>query len=784
MKRLFFTFLWLFVVVAIIGACTAVYFGYIWSSNLPYIGSVREYRPPIITEVYSRDGQVIGRFWVEKRIIVPLEGLPEHLIQAFVAAEDARFFEHEGVDLVSIARAFFKNLVAGRIEQGGSTITQQVTKSLLLKNTKRTYRRKVREAILSVQLEKNFSKEEILFLYLNQIYLGHGAYGVEAAAQTYFNKPAAELSIAESALLAGLPQAPARYSPVAHYDRARARQKYVLEQMWQEGFITEQDYRASLNIPLDIKPSTESTFDKAPYFTEHVRRHLMKTYGRELLYKGGLKVYTTVDLGMQQAAEEALRRGLADLDKREGFRGPIKHLEPEAAARYLTEAEEKAGAAPPPKPGDMVRALVETVNDTDKHVAVRFGECTGHLPLSGMQWARKPDPETAYFAAKLNNPSEALKTGDLVWVTLEKPTNLPKTWEVSLEQTPDIQGALFCMEPGTGEVKAMIGGRDFAVSQFDRAVQANRQPGSAFKPIIYAAALDWGLSPAEILLDAPYVAQKDTGDERWKPKNYKRKFYGPTLFRTALAKSRNVITVKILKRIGVDYSIEYARKLGITSPLSPDLSLALGSSGLSLMEITTAYAAFANGGIRPAPIFIRRIEDRSGQVIEENHPRLTEAISKQTAYVMTDLLRAVVNEGTGWRVRALKRPAAGKTGTTNDLRDAWFIGYTPTLLTGVWVGYDDRKPMGRGETGSRAASPIWLKFMSTVLGGQRVVDFEIPEGVVFAKIDAHTGLLAGPHSKKTVLQAFTEGKEPQEYSPQPRAAKTGQFLQFDMEPDR
>ncbi|MBW1788501.1 MAG: PBP1A family penicillin-binding protein [Deltaproteobacteria bacterium] len=784
MKRVFIIFLWLFIVVAIIGAGTAAYFGYIWSSNLPYIGSVREYRPPIITEVYSSEGEVIGRFWVEKRIVVPLQTLPKHLIQAFVAAEDARFFEHEGVDLVSIARAFFKNLVAGRIEQGGSTITQQVTKSLLLKNTRRTYRRKVREAILSVQLEKSFSKEEILFLYLNQIYLGHGAYGVEAAAQTYFNKSSGELNIAEAALLAGLPQAPARYSPVAHYDRARARQEYVLERMWQEGFITEEDYRASLAVPLKIEPSTESTFDKAPYFTEHVRRYLMKTYGRELLYKGGLKVYTTVDLDMQQTAEKALRQGLSELDKREGFRGPIKHLEAEEAARYMQETAEKGSASSPPKPGDMVQALVETVSDKKKRVVVRFGEHTGYLPLSGMQWARKPDPETAYYAAKLKKPSQALKPGDLVWVKLEKAPNQPKTWEVSLDQTPDIQGALYCMAPQSGEVKAMLGGRDFAVSQFDRAVQAKRQPGSAFKPIIYAAALDWGLSPAEILLDAPYVALKKTGDNVWKPKNYKRKFHGPTLFRTALAKSRNVITVKILKRIGVNYSIEYAGKLGITSPLSPDLSLALGSSGLSLMEITTAYSAFANGGMLPKPIFIRRIVDRSGQVVEENHPQLTEAISKQTAYVMTDLLRAVINEGTGWRARALNRPAAGKTGTTNELWDAWFIGYTPTLLTGVWVGYDDRRSMGRGETGSRAAGPIWLKFMSAVLEGKRVVDFEIPEGVVFAKIDTHTGLLAGPHSKKTVIQAFAEGKEPQEYSPKPRAAKTGQFLQFDMEPGR
>jgi penicillin-binding protein 1A len=337
------------------------------------------------------------------------------------------------------------------------------------------------------------------------------------------------------------------------------------------------------------------------------------------------------------------------------------------------------------------------------------------------------------------------------------------------------------MVPHTGEVAAMVGGRDFAKSQFDRAVQAMRQPGSAFKPIIYAAALDWGISPAEVILDAPYIGTMESKDELWKPKNYKRKFTGPTLFRTALAESRNVVTVKILEKIGVSYCIQYAKKLGIGAPLSPDLSLALGSSGMTLRELTTAYSAFANGGMRCKPIFIRRVTDRDGRVLEEIGPELTEVISQQTAYVMTDLLKAVVNEGTGWRAKLLKRPAAGKTGTTNDLRDAWFIGYTPELLTGVWVGYDDRRAMGPGETGSRAANPIWLQFMSEALKGRPVADFGIPEGVVFALIDAETGLLAGPHSKEAVLQAFCEGEEPTEYTPDPRAAKPDQFLQFDME---
>lgn len=797
MKRLLKFTIWFFSTMLLLGAGTLACIWYIWSSNLPYIGSLKEYRPPIITEILSDDGEVIGRFWEEKRIIVTLDQVPDHLIQAFVAAEDARFFEHEGVDIRSIIRAFFANVTAGKIEQGGSTITQQVTKSLLLKNTKRTYRRKVREALLSVQLEKTFSKEQILFLYLNQIYLGHGAYGVEAAAQTYFGKPAMELSVAESALLAGLPQAPARYSPVSHFERAKARQKYVLERMHEEGYIDESQLVDALNAELGIQATEENTFAKAPYFTEHVRRYLLKNYGRDFLYRGGLKVYTTLNLDMQVSAREAIKKGLRALDRREGYRGPVKHLMPTEIKDFKMEALEKF-ASDPPQVSSVVEAIVEEINDKTKEILVWIGEDTGHLPFSGMKWARKPNPKVPYYAARVKKPSDVLTKGDVILVRLleKAPESSPErevtagrqessqsgiVWKVALEQSTEVEVALFCMAPETGEVKAMVGGRDFAVSQFNRAVQSRRQPGSAFKPLIYAAALDWGMNPGEIIVDAPYISDDNPDDRVWKPKNYKEKFFGPTLFRSALAKSRNVITVKILRKIGVRYAIEYAKNMGIESPLSPDLSLALGSSGLSLMELTRSYSVFANGGMLVKPIFVNRIMDRSGQIIEENQPEATEVIPKETAFIMTDLLKAVVQEGTGWRIKALRRPVAGKTGTTNNLWDAWFIGYTPGLATGVWVGYDDRKAMGKGETGSRAASPIWLSFMSDVLKGRPVVDFPIPEGVVFAKIDAKTGFLAGPYSQKTVFQAFRDGHEPKEYSPKATIPKSGQFFQFDMD---
>jgi penicillin-binding protein 1A len=385
-----------------------------------------------------------------------------------------------------------------------------------------------------------------------------------------------------------------------------------------------------------------------------------------------------------------------------------------------------------------------------------------------------------YYAATVKTPGKILKKGDVILVRIKDQASPPYVWQLSLEQTPEVQGAILSLENRTGKVKVMAGGRDFSESQFNRAIQSRRQPGSAFKPIIYAAALDKGMNHSSIIIDAPYVSSMNPDDDAWRPKNYKEKFFGPTLFRTALIKSRNVITVKILKKIGVHHAIQYARRMGIESDLSPDLSLALGSSGLSLAEITTAYSVFSNDGMRMKPIFINRIEDRNGKIIEENQLSLQESISKETAYVMTDLLKAVIKEGTGWRVKALKRPAAGKTGTTNDLRDAWFMGFTPELVTGVWVGYDDRKPMGKGETGSRAASPIWLYFMSDVLKERPVEDFFAPEGVVFAKIDAEQGLLASPYSKKTVFQAFKEGTEPTKYAPRARAAKSGQFSQFDM----
>ena len=755
------------------------YVWHVWSSNLPYIGTLKDYRPPLITEVYSDSGEVIGRLWEERRILTSLDRLPKHLIQAFIAAEDSRFYQHEGVDLLSIIRALIRNTLAGRIEQGGSTITQQVAKSLLLKDTEKTYRRKVREATLSIQIEKEFSKEKILFLYLNQIYLGQGAYGVESAARTYFDKSAADLSIAESAMLAGLTQAPSRYSLLNHFEKAKSRQQYVLQRMKEEGYISRDQELEAWATEIVIKEKPENTFEKAPYFTEHVRKYLEQKYGRDLLYKGGLKIHTTLHLDLQRKAQAAVRKGLLELDKREGYRGPLKRLSVEQRGSFRRSLA-ASQASFPSRAGDVAQGLVEKVDEAGNEVVVNLGSKEGVLSVSDMRWARKPNPEVSHGESPVRNVRDVLQAGDVVLVRIKEEAPESGGWKLALEQEPEVQGALFCMEAATGLVRAMVGGQQFSESQFNRAVQARRQPGSSFKPIIYSAALDSGMTPSTIILDAPYVSSNSMEDA-WKPKNFRETFSGPTLFRDALIQSRNVITVKILKEITVPFVIDYARNLGIESDLASDLSLALGSSGLSLSEMCRAYAVFANGGSLVEPIYVNRVEDRNGAVLENNLPSSKECISAETAFVMTDLLKGVVQEGTGWRVKALKRPVAGKTGTTNDLRDAWFVGYTPSLVTGVWVGYDDRRSMGQGETGSRAATPIWLYFMSEALEGTPSQDFRIPEGIVFAKIDGKTGLLASPRSKPQVLQAFKAGTEPSETSPNPDDAKSGHFSLFDME---
>jgi len=642
-RKLYVVILYLVAALMVLSGGFMLGFYIYYSKDLPRLTSVRDYAPKVVTQVFSENGEVLAEFFVEKRYYISIEDLPTVLIEAFIAAEDARFFEHQGLDFFSIMRAMVKNISSMDIVQGGSTITQQVTKSLLL-TPEKSYTRKIKEAILAYRIEKSLSKSDILSIYLNEIYLGHRSYGVEAAARTYFDKSASKLTLAESAHLAGLPKAPSAYSPIRHLKKAQRRQRYVLQRMVDSGYVTREEAREAAEIPITITPPENKNIKIAPYFTEYIRNYLKRTYGNELLYSEGLQVYTSLNLFMQRGAQKAVESGLANYEKREGFE----------------------------------------------------------------------------------------------------------------EGEPRVQGALVAMDPQTGYVKALVGGVNFLENQFNRALQARRQPGSAFKPIVYAAALDKHYTTTTKVIDSPLVYMVESDEEFWEPRNFDLQYTGPVTLRNALSKSRNIITIKILQDIGVSYVVNYAKKLGISAPLNYDLSLALGSSGISLLELTRAYGVFANQGLLVEPIFITKVVGRDGTVLEENQPRLKQVISPQTAYLVTSLLTSVVKEGTGRRARALKRPCAGKTGTTNDVRDAWFIGYTPDIIAGTWVGFDNQKPLGKNETGAVAASPIWVEFMQGVLEGRPKKTFAVPEGVVFMRIDSETGKPATSQSEKVSYECFKE----------------------------
>ncbi len=752
------------VVLAAAGAVglTGLYF-YI-SEGLPKIENLAEYRPPTITEVFAEDGEKIAELYKERRIVMPLEEMPQMLVDAFIAAEDARFWEHQGIDYQGIIRAFFKNIEAGTIVQGGSTITQQVTKSFFL-SPERSYRRKLKEAILAYRISKVFTKEDVLYLYLNQIYLGHGAYGVESAAQNYFDKSARDLTLAECAVLAGLPQAPSRYSPYRFPDRALQRKQYVLRRMADEGYITEALAEAAAAEPLQIEERHNWFAEKVPYYTEHVRQYVEKKYGPERLYNDGLRIHTSVNVATQIAGREAIEKGLRELDKRQGYRGPLRKIDLADLETVLEELKPESSTEA--VAGAILTGVVTKVDDQEKTVAVQTPLVAGVIALKDMDWARRPDPEVRYGVVSISRPGKVLKPGDVIDVRLIEPLPEGEDWQLALEQEPKAQSALICIEAGTGLVRAMVGGRGFSESQFNRAIQSRRQPGSAFKPVIYAAAVDKGYTTASVVFDSPIVFEDTEREMVWKPRNYSKRFYGQTLVRNALARSLNVVTVKILKDIGIDYAIDYARRLGIESNMNRDLSIALGSSGVSLLELVNAYSVFANLGYHITPVFVTRIEDRDGNVLEETLPEKEKVIEQTSAFIVTSMLESVVKEGTGQRVKALGRPAAGKTGTTNNLYDAWFVGYTPDYIAGVWVGFDEEGPLGRGETGSRAASPIWLEFMQRAHEGKPAGDFDVPEGIVFTRIDAETGLLPIPESEKTIFECFKEGTVPTDYTKPP-----------------
>jgi penicillin-binding protein 1A len=703
--------------------------------TLPSIDAAVDYRPPVATQIFGADGTVIGEFFSEKRYLVPLDRIPQHVREAFIAAEDDAFYRHKGVDPFGIARALINNMAAGGKVQGGSTITQQVVKSLFL-SPRKSYERKLREVLLSLRLERELSKDEILTLYLNHIYLGSSAYGVAAAAREYFGKDISEVDVAEAALLAGLPQAPSRYSPFRHWPRSKARQRYVLNRMQQSGFISVEERDAAARQPLSLA-TRRGSYRSAPHYVEHIRRTLEDRYGRSVVYDLGLRVHTAVDVRMQQAAEKALRQGLEELTERHhGYRSGFRDLDPAQRETYLRQQEVLVGDSL--APSESYEGIVIAVRDGAARVQV--GRFTGELVAEGNDGA--PLPKLA-----LNDlvRVRAAATGD---------EGAPSFY---FDPTPLVEGAVVAVDPRSGMVKAMVGGYDFERSQFNRAIQAKRQPGSAFKPLVFAAALDRRFTPASVIVDEP-VFYNDNG-RVWSPQNFEKRHFGPTVLRDALTFSRNVVTVKLADAIGVRYLVRYLDRFGLEGPFAPNLSIALGSAEVTPLELALAFSVFANNGQLPRPTFITEVTDSNGQAIEQNQPELKEAIPPPTAYLITSMLQDVVSRGTGRRAQGLGRPTAGKTGTTNDLHDAWFVGYTPQLLAAVWVGFDSKRPIGKQETGGRVAAPIWKAFMEEALKGTEPQEFPVPDGLKCININPKSGGRATPEGPSR-LECFRDGTEP------------------------
>ena len=743
-------------VVALLGVSGYVFY---LMAKLPKVDRLTDYKPPIVSQVFGDDGTLVGEFYLERRIVVPVNKMPRKLIQAFVSAEDSNFYSHKGIDYLGIMRAAFKNVMSMSKKEGASTITQQVAKSMLLTPEKK-FSRKIKEAILAKRMEERLSKDEILYLYLNQIYLGSGAYGVQAAAETYFGKNVEQLNLAEMSILAGLPKAPNSYSPIKHLDKARERQGYVLARMTAEGYITPAEADHARNTPIILQPMKKVNNEESAYYLEHLRIQLEQKYGEDLLYKGGLKIYTTMNAAMQRAAYESLRKGLKEVDKRQGFRGPTKYLNAEEVDVFCNKVEESIDSATL-KTGDTYLGVVVGFNPARGEALVRVGERKGILSRKNMAWGGRVGMTNRYGKPEKGN--RGLTLGSVIEVSVVSPELDKEGAQFALDQTPEVQAALVSIDPRSGGVKAMIGGYDFKKSQFNRAIQAKRNAGSAFKPIIYAAALDKGLTTATIIEDAP-VEYPDGAGGAWKPQNYDHEFRGPVTMREALTYSINIVSVKIMEQIGAQYAAEYAKKLGFTSQIPANLALALGAASISPFELTSAYTVFANSGMLTAPYFITKVTDTDGTILQETAPSVpVPVIPPETSYVITNLMQSVVTSGTGHRAAVIGRPVAGKTGTTNGAKDAWFVGYIPQLVTGVWVGYDQERSLGSGGTGGQAAAPIWGNFMQKAIASLPAEDFTAPENVSFVLINPRTGKLAKEGTAGAVMECFIKGTEPTEY---------------------
>ncbi len=769
--------------------------GVMWhfSQDLPDYSQLQDYEPPVMTRVQASDGSLLAEYAKERRLYLPIQAVPNLVKNAFLAAEDKHFYQHGGLDFIGITRAainYVENYGTGRRPQGASTITQQVAKNFLLTNQVKLTR-KIREALLALKIERAYSKDKILELYLNEIYLGLGAYGIAAAALTYFDKSVNELNVQEAAYLAALPKAPNNYHPFRHERRALERRNWVIDQMAEDGFIRPADAGKAKKQPLGVvTKSVGPHYFSAEYFAEEVRRELYERYGEKKLYEGGLSVRTTLDPKLQVLARDTLVQGLVNYDqKRAGWRGPIENIDAKTGDWGVALAKVKS--LNDIKPWRM--AVVLNVSDKAARIGLQPGRAPsgavskardiGILPLVGMNWVR----------IKGRGPrkvEDVLKPGDVIYV---EPAEDAKDFEDELKkkkiaggqyvlrQVPKVSGAIVVEDPWTGRVLAMAGGFSYDQSQFNRATQALRQPGSSFKPIIYATALDNGYTPSTIILDAPIEIDQGAGLDVWKPENYENKFYGPSTLRFGLEHSRNVMTVRLAQDIGMPLIAEYAKRFGVYDNLPPYLSFALGAGETTLLRMVTAYAMIDNGGRKVTPTLIDRIQDRYGHTVyrhdkrecigcdakawkDQPEPvlidRREQVLDPMTAYQITSLMEGVVRFGTGTALRKLGRPVAGKTGTTNKEKDAWFIGFTPNMVVGVYVGYDKPKPLGRGQTGGHVAAPIVRDFMKQALKDKPAVPFRVPPGIKLVRVDRKTGVRAGPDTQQAILEAFKPGTAP------------------------
>jgi penicillin-binding protein 1A len=739
----------LFVAAALLGIVSGVLFAY--AGDLPAISALDDYAPSTISRVYGAGGEVVGEFAIQRREVIPYEAISPKLRQAILAAEDSEFEQHFGLSIPRIIVTLVKDIIERRKAAGASTLTQQLTRKLFLTDEK-TWERKIKEAILAIQIEKRYTKREIFTFYCNQMYFGHGVYGVESASRLYFGKSAKDVSLEEAALLAGILQGNVRQSPYVNRNAAMRRRNYTLGRMAEVGYITAAEADAAKKNPIVVRDDPPSqAYSVAPYFLEEVRKELESRYGAKPLYENGLSVQTALDLNLQEAANRALDDGLRRVDKRRGFRKPRRNVVQEG---HAVDTFRQARWDRPIRPGDVVPAVVTAVDATT--MQTRVGDMRVTIDRKGFAWTGK------------TSPAQLVTRGDLVEVRLAAPkdgaaiTNEPGSVGTgSLEQTPVVEGAAVAIDNRTGQVKAMVGGFSFERSKFNRATQAYRQVGSGFKPIVYTAAIDRGYTPVTILMDTPTSFNGGAGQPPYEPMNYDRQFEGPVTLRHALEQSRNVPAVRVMEQLGPSQVIAYARRLGLESPLPPYLAVALGAAEATLPEMTSAYSVFPNQGVRMRPYTVLKVTDRSANVLEDNRPEPRDAIRADTAYVMTNLLRGVVQRGTGAKAAALKWSIGGKTGTTDDYTDAWFIGFDPDITIGVWIGYDQKRTMGPGGTGSDTALPIWMEIMKAWIGKRtEAPTFEAPGNIVFMSVDRHSGDAAFEGIPGAITEAFISGTQP------------------------